>query len=71
LIDYAANGSLSSLIKSEGKLSENNTATIAAQIVVALEFLHTKDFAHRDLKPDNILIDYDANIQVCDFGEAK
>jgi serine/threonine protein kinase len=39
--------------------------------VVALEYLHSKTVAHRDLKPDNILIDGNKNAQLCDFGEAK
>ena len=43
----------------------------AAQIVGTLEFMGSKRILHRDLKPDNILIDEDYNIKLTDFGESK
>lgn len=40
-------------------------------MVEALEFIHTAGLCHRDLKPDNILLDIDFNIKLADFGFAK
>ncbi|ETW17174.1 CMGC/GSK protein kinase [Plasmodium falciparum Santa Lucia] len=44
------------------------------QICIGIKDLHKNDFAHRDLKPDNILIDLDSSnikIEICDLGSAK
>jgi serine/threonine protein kinase len=43
----------------------------AAEIVVALDHMHTRYIAYRDLKPENILIARDGHVKLCDFGFAK
>jgi len=42
-----------------------------AEIILALEYLHNMNISHRDLKPQNILLDEAYHIKICDFGEAK
>lgn len=39
-----------------------------AEIILGIEFLHSKRIVHRDLKPENILIDRDGHILITDFG---
>jgi len=50
-------GDLGSLLDECGSLSEDSAKFYLAEILLAVEYLHSKDIIHRDLKPDNILID--------------
>jgi len=55
----------------KGRLDEDLAAIYLAEIVLALEELHSQGVMHRDLKPDNILIDPKFHLKLIDFGEAK
>ena len=41
------------------------------QVVSAAQFLHEKGIVHRDIKPDNLLLDLDGHIKLSDFGLVK
>ena len=55
------------------KFSREETPFIARKIVEIVEYIHSKGFLHRDLKPDNFLIGdaHEINVRVIDFGLAK
>ena len=58
-------------ILSEQILSENEVQRYFRQICKAVEILHSKEIVHLDIKPENILIDKDKKVQLCDFGYAQ
>ena len=51
LMDYVCGGEMLTLIRTSGHLSEPLTQFYAAEVVCALEYLHSRRIAHRDLKP--------------------
>jgi serine/threonine protein kinase len=68
---YMAGGSLNQLITNEGGLSLQETAQIVNRIAPALDSAHKQNIIHRDIKPDNILLDADGHSYISDFGVAK
>ncbi|KAJ9445533.1 putative serine/threonine protein kinase IRE4 [Diplonema papillatum] len=67
-LEYHAGGDLFSLLERHGSLSEPLAAFYAAEIFLALEFLHRMSIFHRDLKPDNILLADSGHVKLTDFG---
>ena len=61
---------MSLLIKKE-ILTEFESRFYLAELVLAVESVHKVKFIHRDLKPDNILIDNQGHIKLSDFGLCK
>ena len=52
-------------------LPDNNCKFYASGIILALAYLHKRDIAYRDLKPENCLVDKDGYPKLIDFGFAK
>lgn len=71
VLEYCPGGELFGLLSKKTKLSEEQTKFYAAQIVLALEYLHNKDIIYRDLKPENVLIDETGYLRLTDFGLSK
>lgn len=68
VMDYCPNGELYDFIIKNGKIQENTAALLFQQIVSAISYCHSYGVAHRDLKPQNILIQKFPFIKVADFG---
>lgn len=68
LMNYLPGGSLGQLVESHGPLTEARAKKISSQVLVALDKLHGIGVSHRDLKPDNILVDQDEVVAIADFG---
>jgi serine/threonine protein kinase len=70
-MEYISCGDLLSFVRKRSKLSESISKFIFKQIIEALDFIHLNGIVHRDIKLDNILIDLQNNIKICDFGVSK
>uniref|UniRef100_H2YFH2 3-phosphoinositide-dependent protein kinase 1 n=1 Tax=Ciona savignyi TaxID=51511 RepID=H2YFH2_CIOSA len=70
-LSVARKGELLSKIKQLGKFDLECSRFYTAQIVSALQHLHSLNIIHRDLKPENILFNDKMQIQITDFGTAK
>ncbi|KAL4479502.1 hypothetical protein ABPG72_011824 [Tetrahymena utriculariae] len=70
ILEYAQKGSLSDLIKLKqlNFLSEQQIAKIIYQLATALGYLRERKVLHRDIKLENILIDYNGDVKLGDFG---
>ena len=67
-MEYCPGDSLHKIIDRPGRLSETYIANIFKQLIETLQYLHETGFAHRDLKPDNIIVGPKSKIKLVDFG---
>ncbi|KAI5286323.1 camp-dependent protein kinase catalytic subunit [Ascosphaera aggregata] len=71
VMDFAEGGELQARLRRQRAFDEPTSVFYAAEIVIALDYLHTLGIIHRDLKPENILLDRFGHVKVADFGSSK
>ena len=70
-MEYVPGEDLKTIIKRTGQLPEDEAVPIVAQVCEGLMEAHRLGVVHRDLKPQNIMIDGDGNVRIMDFGIAR
>ncbi len=68
IMEYINGGNLFSYVKKRRKLSEKVAKFLFRQIILGIKHIHSNLIVHRDIKLENILIDMNNNIKICDFG---
>ncbi|KAM8846519.1 serine/threonine-protein kinase MRCK alpha isoform 5-T5 [Synchiropus picturatus] len=69
VMDYYVGGDLLTLLsKFEDRLPEDMAKFYLAEMVLAIDSIHQLHYVHRDIKPDNILLDMNGHIRLADFG---
>uniref|UniRef100_A0A673MKY8 non-specific serine/threonine protein kinase n=1 Tax=Sinocyclocheilus rhinocerous TaxID=307959 RepID=A0A673MKY8_9TELE len=69
VMDYYVGGDLLTLLsKFEDRLPEDMARFYLAEMVLAIDSVHQLHYVHRDIKPDNILLDVNGHIRLADFG---
>jgi serine/threonine protein kinase len=71
LLEPSLGGELFSVLRVRSLFDEPTSRFCAATIVLAFEYLHSKDIIYRDLKPENVLYDSRGYLKITDFGFAK
>jgi serine/threonine protein kinase len=68
---YVAGSSISSIVRTYGKLTESLTAYFTRQTLEGLAYLHSNGVVHRNINSDSILLDHNGTVRISGFGEAK
>jgi eukaryotic-like serine/threonine-protein kinase len=71
VLEYLPGGTLEDRLREQGRLPDELTFAIAADIASGLAHAHARGVVHRDLKPSNVLFDEEGRAKLADFGIAR
>jgi serine/threonine-protein kinase len=71
VMEYVRGTDLKTAITQRGAINQRKVAEIGSQVAAALGVAHSYDIIHRDIKPQNIMVQPDGNAKVMDFGIAR
>lgn len=71
VMDLCSNGDILALAQNSGFKDGQEKRKMLKQFLNAIRYLHKRNISHGDIKPDNILIDHNMNVTICDFGYCR
>jgi len=71
VLEYCPGGEFSDYLRVQRQLIKEQIRFYAAEIISIIEYLHANGVAHRDMKPENLLLNDEGHLKVIDFGTAK
>ena len=71
VMDLLTGGDLRYHLAKKKRFSEMETKFFIANMLLALEYIHSKNIIHRDIKPENLVLDLNGYLRITDFGVAK
>eukprot|EP00899_Mesostigma_viride_P016138 jgi/Mesvir1/24525/Mv21866-RA.1 len=71
VMEFIRGGELFMYMEKKGRLSLSAARFYAAEVLVALEYIHSQGYVYRDLKPENVLITESGHVKIVDMGFAK
>lgn len=71
VLEYCPGSDLGYYLSREKRFSDDRARVYLCEVLLALEELHNRDIIYRDLKPDNVVLDFQGHAKLTDFGLAK
>ena len=71
VMEYLPGGDLMNLLIEKDVFTEDQARFYTAEMILSIECVHKLEYIHRDLKPDNVLIDKNGHLKLTDFGLCK
>ncbi|CAI9107605.1 OLC1v1007001C6 [Oldenlandia corymbosa var. corymbosa] len=71
IMEYLPGGDMMTLLMRKDTLTEDEARFYVAETVLAIESIHVHNYIHRDIKPDNLLLDRYGHLRLSDFGLCK
>ncbi|KAL5205401.1 hypothetical protein ABZP36_033610 [Zizania latifolia] len=71
IMEYLPGGDMMTLLMRKDTLTEDESRFYVAETILAVESIHKHNYIHRDIKPDNLLLDRNGHLKLSDFGLCK
>ena len=71
VLEFCPAGELFFHLSNRKNFAEEEARVVIAEVILAIEYLHSKEIVYRDLKPENVLVDFNGHIKLTDFGLCK